>query len=85
LLRPAALRAGLGVTVRVIEMLAADLRVLTEAEGLPRLPNLCLDLYLRDARVSPPARRLFDSVRETAVLPPARGQPVRDRKRRRSP
>jgi len=36
----AALRAGLGVTVRLIEMLTPDLRAVTEAEGLPRLPNM---------------------------------------------
>jgi DNA-binding transcriptional LysR family regulator len=60
----AALRAGLGVTVRLIEMLAPDLRVLGEAEGLPRLPSMALDLYLRNERVSPPARRLFESAGE---------------------
>jgi DNA-binding transcriptional LysR family regulator len=63
----AALRAGLGVTVRLIEMLTPDLRVVTEAEGLPRLPNIHLDLLLRDERVSPPARRLFESMAEAAV------------------
>lgn len=68
----AALRAGLGVTARTIEMLTPDLRVLTEAEGLPRLPNLHLDLYLRDEHVSPPARRLFESVGESAVRLPVR-------------
>jgi DNA-binding transcriptional LysR family regulator len=68
----AALRAGLGVTVRVIEMLTPDLRVLGESEGLPRLPNMCSDLYLRDERVSPPARRLFESVRESGVRQPVR-------------
>lgn len=68
----AALRAGLGVTVRLIEMLAPDLRVVTEAEGLPRLPNIHLDLLLRDERVSPPARRLFESIGEAAVRLPVR-------------
>lgn len=66
----AALRAGLGVTVRLIEMLTPDLRVLTEAEGLPRLPNMHLDLYLRDEHVSPPARRLFESIGEVALRLP---------------
>ncbi len=81
----AALRAGLGVTVRVIEMLAPDLRVLTEAEELPRLPNMCLDLCLRNERVSPPARRLFDSVGEAAALSPTRAQRERGRKQRGAP
>jgi DNA-binding transcriptional LysR family regulator len=75
----AALRAGLGVTVRTIEMLAPDLRVLTEAEGLPRLPNLHLDLYLRDEHVSPPARRLFESFGEAAVRLPVRSHRSRAR------
>jgi hypothetical protein len=66
----AALRAGLGITVRIIEMLSPDLRVLTEAEGLPRLPNMCLDLYLRDEHVSQPARRLFESIGDLARQPP---------------
>jgi DNA-binding transcriptional LysR family regulator len=70
----AALRAGLGVTVRVIEMLSADLRVLGEAEGLPRLPNMCIDLYLRNKRVSEPARRLFESATESGVRPPPQGR-----------
>jgi DNA-binding transcriptional LysR family regulator len=70
----AALRAGLGVTVRVIEMLSADLRVVGEAEGLPRLPNMCLDLYLRNKRVSQPAQRLFESASEGAVRPPPQGR-----------
>lgn len=69
----AALRAGLGVTVRAIDMLTPDLRVLTESEGLPRLPNVCLHLYLRDRRASAPALRLFESVGEAAVRPLAAG------------
>jgi DNA-binding transcriptional LysR family regulator len=68
----AALRAGLGVTVRVIEMVTPELRVLTEAEGLPRLPNMGLDLFLRDERVSEPARRLFESIGEIATHDRAR-------------
>ena len=63
----AALRAGLGVTVRLIEMVTPELRVLTEAEGLPRLPNMGLDLFLRDESVSEPARRLFESIGEIAT------------------
>jgi DNA-binding transcriptional LysR family regulator len=65
----AALRAGLGVTVRIIDMLAPDLRVLTEAEGLPRLPNMRLDLYLRDEHASEPARRLFETTGDLARQP----------------
>ncbi|ATM95114.1 LysR family transcriptional regulator [Yersinia frederiksenii] len=43
----AAVRAGLGVTARPIEMMSPDLRVLGDTEGLPRLPetnySLCKD------------------------------------------
>jgi DNA-binding transcriptional LysR family regulator len=70
----AALRAGLGVTVRLIEMLTPDLRVVTEAEGLPRLPNMCLDLYLRDEYVSQPARRLFESIGDIPTQPPSQAR-----------
>jgi DNA-binding transcriptional LysR family regulator len=78
----AALRAGLGITVRIIEMLAPDLRVLTEAEGLPRLPNMCLDLYLRDEHVSQPARRLFESMGDLTRQPPLQTSSARSRRRR---
>jgi hypothetical protein len=56
----------------------------TEAEGLPRLPNMHLDLYLRDERVSPPARRLFDSIGEAAVHLPVGAKRSRGQARRRS-
>lgn len=79
----AALRAGLGITVRIIEMLAPDLRVLTEAEGLPRLPNMCLDLYLRDEHVSQPARRLFESIGDIVARPPVLTRSARSKPRRR--
>lgn len=68
----AALRAGLGVTVRMIEMLAPELRVLGDADGLPRLPHMGLYLYLRGKRVSEPARMLFESVGEGGVRQVAR-------------
>jgi hypothetical protein len=53
-------------------MLDSALRVLSESEGLPRLPNIGHDLYLRDERVSSPAQRLFESVGESGVLQPIR-------------
>lgn len=81
----AALRAGLGVTVRLIEMLTPDLRVVTEADGLPRLPNMHLDLYLRDERVSPPARRLFESIGEAAVRLPVSAKRAASQARLRRP
>jgi DNA-binding transcriptional LysR family regulator len=79
----AALRAGLGITARIIEMLAPDLRVVTEAEGLPRLPNMSLALYLRDEHVSQPARRLFESAGDLATQAPLRTRPTPPAPRRR--
>ena len=78
----AALHAGLGITIRIIEMLSPDLRVLNEAEGLPRLPNMCLDLYLRDENVSQPARRLFEAVSDTVAQPMVQRRSSRSTPRR---
>jgi DNA-binding transcriptional LysR family regulator len=79
----ATVRTGLGVTVRTIEMLGPELRVVSEAEGLPPLPNICHDLYLSDERASPPARRLFESLAEVGVRQavPAHAAPARRRSR----
>lgn len=58
----AAVCAGLGITVRAIEMLTPELRALGAAEGLPRLPDMVFYLYLRDEHASLPARKLFESL-----------------------
>ena len=56
----AALRAGLGVTVRTVEMLSPEFRVLGDSEGLPRLPDTTFYLYLRDfSTTSTVSRQLF--------------------------
>jgi DNA-binding transcriptional LysR family regulator len=57
----AAVRAGLGVTARSVEMMGVDFRVLGDADGLPRLPDVSYHLYLGSSPNSP-ARRLFDSL-----------------------
>ncbi|AJZ56822.1 bacterial regulatory helix-turn-helix, lysR family protein [Paraburkholderia fungorum] len=57
----AAVRAGLGVTARSIEMMGPDFRVLGESDGLPRLPDVQYHLYLGSAP-NLPARQLFDSL-----------------------
>ncbi|VXC90929.1 HTH-type transcriptional regulator PecT [Burkholderia sp. 8Y] len=57
----AAVRAGLGVTARSVEMMGPDFRVLGEAEGLPRLPDVSYNLYLGQSP-NTAARRLFDSL-----------------------
>jgi DNA-binding transcriptional LysR family regulator len=56
----AAVRAGLGITARSVEMLNSDFRVLAEAEGLPRMPDVNFYLYLASMNANPIARELFD-------------------------
>ncbi|WP_454618327.1 LysR substrate-binding domain-containing protein [Bradyrhizobium cenepequi] len=63
----AAVRAGLGITARNIEMLTPDLRVLGEAEGLPRLPDVTFHLYMRDESVGEAAQRVFETFRGMAL------------------
>jgi len=58
----AAVKAGLGVTARSVEMLGSDLRVLGEAEALPRLPDVSFRLYLASSGSNPVALRLFESL-----------------------
>lgn len=58
----AAVRAGLGVTARSVEMLDQELRVLGEADGLPRLPDVSFHLYLAHNTTNAAARRLFESL-----------------------
>jgi DNA-binding transcriptional LysR family regulator len=60
----AAVRAGLGVTARSIEMLGNDLRVMGDAEGLPRLPDVSFRLYLSPVSTNSAAQRIFDSLGE---------------------
>jgi DNA-binding transcriptional LysR family regulator len=57
----AAVHAGLGVTARSVEMMGPEFRVLGEADGLPRLPEVAYHLYLGSTANSR-ARRLFDSL-----------------------
>ena len=49
----AAVRAGLGVTARSVEFLAADMRVLGESSGLPPLPAITYMLWMRQETISP--------------------------------
>ena len=57
----AAVRAGLGVTARSVEVMGPEFRVLGETDGLPRLPDVTYNLYLGSAP-NQPARQLFDSL-----------------------
>ncbi len=56
----AAVRAGLGVTPRSVDMLAPDLRVLGDREGLPPLGEITFVLHRRKAGAPEAARQLFD-------------------------
>lgn len=55
----AAVRAGLGITARSIEMVTPEFRVLGERQGLPALPDVNFYLYLRDDNPSEAASKLY--------------------------
>lgn len=55
----AAVRAGLGVTARSIEMVTPEFRVLGERQGFPPLPDINFYLYLRDDNPSEAASKLY--------------------------
>ncbi|MBV7483465.1 LysR substrate-binding domain-containing protein [Bordetella sp. BOR01] len=63
----AAVRAGLGVTARSVEMLGSDLRVMGEAEALPRLPDVNFRLYLSPVSANSVAQRVFDSLGDLSL------------------
>ena len=64
----AALRAGLGVAARGIEIAGADLRVLGENDGLPRLPDLDYYLFVRKNVINPITRKVFDMLKANLGL-----------------
>lgn len=55
----AAVRAGLGITPRSVELLTSDMRALGHAEGLPSLPDVTYHLYMRPHSVNPVVRQAF--------------------------
>ncbi|MEE4417651.1 hypothetical protein V2S23_28640, partial [Klebsiella pneumoniae] len=57
----------LGVTARTTELLDANMRVLTEADGLPRLPEVAFYLYVQPTCTSAVLRDLFDSTDRVAT------------------
>lgn len=59
----AAVRAGLGIMARSIELSGDDLRILGEKEGLPPLPAIRYNLYLNANSPSKAAQILFDSLK----------------------
>ncbi|WP_369790128.1 transcriptional regulator LrhA [Rouxiella sp. WC2420] len=60
----AAVRAGLGVTVRPIEMMSPELRVLGEQDGLPRLPDTQYALYKNQSCDNDLAMAIFNAVEQ---------------------
>jgi len=56
----AALRAGLGITARTIEMLTPDLKVVDKELSLPALPSVSFRLYTRHDDRSDATRKLTD-------------------------
>jgi DNA-binding transcriptional LysR family regulator len=60
----AAVRAGLGVTVRPIEMMSPELRVLGEQDGLPRLPDTQYVLYKNQHCDNDLALAIFNAVEQ---------------------
>jgi len=60
----AAVRAGLGVTARSIELLSQDMRALGEADAMPGLPDATFYLWIR-RDPSATTQRVFDMLRST--------------------
>lgn len=60
----AAVRAGLGVTARPIEMMSPELRVLGEQDGLPRLPDTQYVLYKNARCENELAMAIFNAVEQ---------------------
>ena len=59
----AALRAGMGITPRSIELLAPDMRALGEADHLPALPDITFHLWIGALPEDAPARQAYDMLR----------------------
>ncbi len=64
----AAIRAGLGITARSVEMLDAEMRVLGAAEGLPILRDVKYSLAMRRDQRSEIAQAIYDLVITTFGL-----------------
>ena len=58
----AALRAGLGISPRTIEMLTPDLKVVDQELGLPALPSISYRLYSRTNDCHESARKFSDLI-----------------------
>ncbi len=70
----AAVKAGLGVTARPVEMMSPDLRVLGKSEGLPVLPDTQYLLCHNPSSNNELAKMVFDAMQN--YLNPWRFEPV---------
>lgn len=59
----AAIRAGLGVTARSVELLGVDMRVLGDADGLPPLPAVTYYLWTRKDTISPLTLHIYEMLK----------------------
>lgn len=65
----AAVRAGLGIMARSVELYGDDLRILNESDGLPKLPSIRYHLYMNKNSTTRSTCVLFDSLRsERAIM-----------------
>lgn len=55
----AAVSANLGITARSMELLSSDMRVLTEADGLPPLPSVNYYLWIRPNNINPLVKQAY--------------------------
>lgn len=63
----AAVKAGLGIIARSIELLGDDLRVLGEMDGLPKLPDIQFTLYMKKHNTNQIAKTLFDTLKQERI------------------
>lgn len=59
-----AVRAGLGVTARSVELIGADMRALGESDGLPPLPPVTYYLWTRNDTISPLTLHVYGMLKD---------------------
>ncbi len=64
----AAIRAGLGITARSIELLTNDMRILGEKDQLPRLPDVTYYLWMRRDAINTRTRQVFELLKANLGL-----------------
>ena len=64
----AAMRAGLGVTARGVEIVVPDIRVLGEADVFPRVPDVSYYLFMRKKVINPLTRLVYEFLKSNLGL-----------------